>query len=105
MNHYLLTLVSPSWHVHGYLMSKTDKTQGALNRMLDTANELDELGDTKFIGALVTPLTTGVDLVREIATSRFPDIKKVLGVAKDFHFSVWAMPNDDPDDRRLMALH
>lgn len=97
--------------MHAYVISKgPDLTEQAMNRMLDAAGRLHCSPLLDMI--LLTELSTGVELVRDIMAKRLPEAENARknlppGPPQnpDGHFTVWSMPAEDPDCERLMALH
>jgi hypothetical protein len=106
MNHYLLTISVPGnhQHMHGYLMCNGSQNiiEGAISRMMDW---MEGRGIRFLPVVLATTLTTGVNTVRKIARKQDKSVGPLLSQATNFHFTVWMMPDDHPDDRRLMKLH
>jgi hypothetical protein len=105
MNHYLLTIyVSNSQHMHGYLMCDGNQNiiENAISRMMGWMEERS-IGFLPAI--LMTPLTTGTRTVRKIACKQDKKVGKCISQATDFNFTVWMMPDDHPDDKKLMKLH
>jgi hypothetical protein len=104
MQHYLLTIVlSPTVHLHGYVMTDDKRyVVAVLNQMVDVA----EATEARFLPVVLqTELTGDADAVREIVSKLSDEAKTNLATAKDFHMSVFAMEADSPDDHRLMELH
>jgi len=105
MNHYLLPIyVSNRQHMHGYLMcnGNQDTIENAINRMMSWMEERD----ISFLPAtLATHLTTGASTVRKIACKQNKEVKKRMSQATVSHLTVWMMPDDHPDDKKLMKLH
>jgi hypothetical protein len=105
MNHYLLTIyVSNRQHMHGHLMCNGNQNtiENAINRMM---NWMEERGISFLPATLATHLTTGTNTVRKIARKQNKEVEKLISQATDFHFTVWMMPDDHPDDKKLMKLH
>ena len=104
MNHYLLTVPGNHQHMHGYLMC--DERQYVIRAINWMTERMEEMGILGFAPcALETPLSTGVDAVRRIASEQDEKIKQRISQATNFHFSAWLMPDDHPDDKQLMKLH
>jgi hypothetical protein len=106
MQHHLFTVSLPDrgTHLHAYLMSphKVD-VETAANRVMDQAEKLSQSPMASMI--LVTPLTTGTNLVRRILRQLAPEFKQGLKDAKDFHFSMFEIVDGDKRDKQLMDLH
>lgn len=108
LKHYLLTIdVDQSMRMHGYLMCSNNKrkrlTERLTHQMLNTI-EQQGLG-LKLPIVLMTELSTGVDLVREVLCQCDPRTDEMLQEATNFHCSIWMMSTNHPDDGRLMQLH
>jgi hypothetical protein len=108
MNHYLITLqLSPDVHMHAYLMfaKKRDKnryTELVANKMLEYC---EEKGIRPLEIFLMTELSDGYEVVRDVLARCFPEAKRTYQTATESHLSVWGMLADNPDDKKLMALH
>jgi hypothetical protein len=104
MNHYLLTIPGYHQHMHGYLMCNGSQNiiENAISRMMDW---MEERGIGFLPAVLATQLTTGVKTVRKIASKQDESVGPLLSQATIFHFTVWMMSDDHPDDKRLMKLH
>jgi hypothetical protein len=104
ITHYLLTLeLRSQMRMHCYLMCDDKRyVESIINQMVDKAKEL---GFQPFGIGLATKLSTGIDLVRKIVGERSSEAKHCIETATDFHFSMWLERANDPDDKRLMALH
>jgi hypothetical protein len=104
-NHYLISIpLGPNANLHGYLMCKNrSATEQATNRMLYLIEQNNWPMPMPMI--LLTKLSTGLDLVRQIVAQSSDEAARVLNEATDFHFSCFAMPDTHPDHERLMTLH
>ena len=47
----------------------------------------------------------GNKLVRAVVSAESRRVKEGIAAAKDFHFSAWMMPDEDPRAEGLLALH
>ncbi len=106
IKHYLLTVqIASNARMHCYLMTDDERqAHAAADRLLTEAEKTGS--DYPLLSVvLMTSLSTGVELVREIISARSAEVKRLLQTATDFHVSMWMMGDDDPDDARLMALH
>jgi hypothetical protein len=106
--HLLITLsLAERIRMHSYVIC-TEKDQrivmdNVLNKMLD---EAEKKGLTPWPGiALSTTLNTGIDVVQGVLDSHYPQARAHFDNVKDFHLTMWAMPESDPCDAKLMELH
>jgi hypothetical protein len=102
--HFLISLkLNNAAQLHGYLMT-TDEADTLMvqNVMLDFATEQHLLGLPVI---LQTTLGDGADIVRDIICKHDEGIKKMIQEARDYHFTMFAMPDDNPDNVTLLALH
>jgi hypothetical protein len=108
--HYLVTLsIPPHSHLHAYFMFKKSLkkykdayTENVMNQMLDYTKKA---GMRPLEVFLVTELSDGFEIVQSVLDNLFPEAERTYRVAKETHISVWGMPADHPDDKKLMALH
>lgn len=102
--HYLVTLetVGPL-RLHAYVVThRKSELQRIINYLVDQA----EAHHIPLLGiVLMTPLTTGVEIVRRILVENSPRIEETLAESKDFHLSLFAIEKDCQDDRQLLELH
>jgi hypothetical protein len=108
--HYLISMdiVPHKYRIHGFLMCDDERrVTDATNKIADEAEKIaDELGVGLVPVLLVTELSTGTKLVRDIVCKHSPKAKEKIRTAKDFHLTIWAWPTaDNPDDACLMELH
>jgi hypothetical protein len=105
VEHHLLSLeLNCSAHVHCYIMSDDRRyLTAAADRMLGVAAAI---GCAPLDGVMrATPITDDVAAVREIISKRNADAERLFHDATDFHWSVFVICADDPDDSRLMEMH
>jgi hypothetical protein len=104
-NHYLISIpLGPKANLHGYVMCKSrSDTEQATNQMLDLIEQNNWPMPLPMI--LLTELSTGADLVRQIVAETSGQAARALKQATDFHFTCFMMPDTHPCHARLMALH
>lgn len=102
--HYLLTITLNSGiHLNSYLITTDDAhIKGITNRLLDKA---DELGGDYLPIVLVTNLGTGEKVVKDYLREYAPETRQWLDTVTNFHHTMWAMHESDPESAKLMALH
>jgi hypothetical protein len=107
LEHYLASVpIRGGYYYHGYIMAPDRNTAHLVAmRMMDQGEKLGMVFWPAII--LETHLSTGVKLVRRIICKMDNAADAVEGwkTAKKVHLTAWAMREDDPDSRRLMALH
>lgn len=106
ISEYLITLPVVGGNIHSYLItndypSNRDKVVEA---MLDHT-EKEQLSVPVPV-VLSTKLdSSGSRLVREYLAKNNPESARLLKEVKDFHLSMWQMPQEDPSSAMLMDLH
>lgn len=106
LTHYLVSWPLIGGHVHGYVMTaeRTDVMR-VLEVMIEAA-EKRKIPPSLVPVALITPLDDGWQLVREIISANGGSGPAAQWTkAKDFHYTVFFMAQDHPDNRRLLDLH
>jgi hypothetical protein len=106
VKHWLLTLaLAPHTHLHAYVMSTNKRhARDAAAKLLNEAERLRSSYPLASI-ILMTRLSSGTELVREIIAARSKEAASLLREATDFHFSVWSTHASEADDAKLMELH
>jgi hypothetical protein len=108
LEHYLISLPVAGGYMHTYVMTNN---QSVLPRVFGTMlNEVEKngIGCPLSSTILQTHLTSGVETVRDVIKEiKAPsdDVEGCWKTAKDFHITMWCMPDDDPRQQRLMDLH
>ena len=107
MKHYLISVrltSPPKTHFHSYLMCEDDKfVEQGCSKM---SSLCEENGVEIFPAFMVTALDAdGIKLVRAVVSAESRRVKEGIAAAKDFHFSAWMMPDEDPPAEGLLALH
>jgi hypothetical protein len=104
VEHYLISIAAPGGHIHSYLMTENKSSaEKVLNRMYA---ELEKAGiEVRVPIALMTTLSTGVELVRKIIGEGWPEAKQAFETATNYHLTMFMTPAGSPEDEQLMELH
>jgi len=118
MIHYLITLpLAHHMHMHAFVMFEKEKntekyTKAIANQMLDAIEKGQAppllMGMGLFLQTKLVDKdgkTSGVDVVLDVFKNHYPAAMEAYATATDFHMSMWMMPDEEPDDKRLMELH
>lgn len=104
VKHYLLTLgLVTGENLHSYVICNENKQLERVRHGMMTKAE--ELGGVTLPIMLETDLGDDPKEVQDYLFLYVPNAKELIESVKDFHLTMWAMPEDDPDNERLMELH
>jgi hypothetical protein len=91
-------------HIHAYVMTNDkERLNDSIERMMDIAES--KYGPILLPIILQTTLSTSVDLVRSIIIKHSPELKESFENTRLYHFTLFIMSADHPDDKLLMELH
>ena len=90
---------------HAYVIATDhDIPLQVTNRMID---QIQSFGHWLVMPVCVQTVLdeSGAKQVRAFLSASFPESRRLLAEAKDFHVSTWGMPDDHPDSDWLLKLH
>lgn len=106
VKHYLISLPFGALFMHCYVMSNDrnilEKASAKLLHEVET-----KLGPVQMPVVLSTgPLKPAtVRYVRRVLTECYPDAKRRLDEATDFHMTIWGLSRDHPEHDKMLKIH